>query len=125
MAIECRGDLRKLPLTLALKIYEIEIMRVIRYGMGGLSPKLAKGTMRNLDKSKTMFLKAAPGVSKHTPNTFVLALTKENTLCESLEELGYEFDENAWTEYNNELDNERANIGRNDYIDGPAFHNDA
>ena len=124
-AIACLGDLKKLPLTLALRIYGIKIMPIIRYGIGSITPKLAKGTMRNLDRSKTMFLKAALGMSKHTSNTFVLALTEENTLCENLEEIGYKFDGDTWTEYNNELENKRADFRRNDYTDGPAFHSDA
>ncbi|XP_018495048.1 uncharacterized protein LOC108864261 [Galendromus occidentalis] len=62
----CLGDLRKLPLNLAMKIYDMKIMAIVRYGMSTIAPHLAKTTMTELDKSKTIFLKATLGLSRES-----------------------------------------------------------
>lgn len=122
--IMCLGNLQKLPLTLAMKIYEIKIMPLIRYGMASISPKLAKCSMTVLDRGKLLFLKATLGLSKHTSNTFVLAMTGEKTLCENLKDMGYEFNETAWKDYSDELERKRADFDIEEYAAGPAFHSE-
>ncbi|XP_018497542.1 uncharacterized protein LOC108865217 [Galendromus occidentalis] len=119
--IVCLGNLQKLPLTLALKIFQIKIMPTIRYGFNCISTKLARTNLEKLDKCKLLYLKSALGLSKYTSNTFVLTLTKEKTLCEDLEELGYKFDETVWKEYKENLDRKNAEFNIQVYSEGPAF----
>ncbi|XP_028968153.1 neurexin-1b [Galendromus occidentalis] len=117
----CLGDLQKLPLNLAMKIYDMKIMAIVRYGMSTIAPHLAKTTMTELDKSKTIFLKATLGLSRYTSNTFVLALAGEKTLCEDLSELGYRFNDTAWNEYRESLKIKRAKHHNAGFTTGPAF----
>ena len=117
--IMCLGNLQKLPLELAMKIFSLKIMPIVRYGLTNIAPKLAKTTMLNLDRCKTLYLKSTLGVSRHTSNSFVLALTEEQTLCEDLKEIGYEF--GAWEEYvETQARRRQAHLERN-FTAGPAF----
>lgn len=123
-AIVCLAELQKMPLTLAMKIFEIKIMPTLRYGMRCISPRLSKTVMEKLDRNKTIFLKATLGVSKHTSNTFVLALAREKTLCEDLKDQGHEFDEEAWGEYAKDRTARINEYHAQNYISGPAFLSD-
>ena len=89
--------------------------------MSNIEPKLAKTSMEDLDKSKTLFLKATLGVSKYTSNTFVLTLTREKTLCEDLHEMGYHFNETVWKEYKETIEAKRTKCQNEDFSEGPAF----
>ena len=42
--IACLGNLRQIPLVLALKIFEMKIMSIVRCGMECISPRLSWGT---------------------------------------------------------------------------------
>ena len=76
--------------------------------------------MINLDRCKTMFLKAVLGLSHHTLNTFVLALVGEKTLCENLKVQGHHF--GAWKDYEENVETRRKNFRVLDYRSGPAFN---
>lgn len=117
--IACLGNLRKLPVDLALKIFDIKIMPTIRYGMRSIAPRLAKTSMINLDRCKTLYLKAVLGLSRHTSNTFVLALVREKTLCEDLSGMGYKFE--PWSDYMANIETRRSNYREQEYETGPAF----
>ena len=95
--IACLGNLQKIPLTLAMKMFDPKIMPMIRCGMTAISRRLAKTNMRNLDRCKSMYLKAVFGLRKHTSNTLVLDLANEKTICQTLRSMNYEFGD--WEEY--------------------------
>ena len=84
-------------------------------------PRLCKTSMLNLDKCKTLYLKAVLGLSNHTSNTFVLQLTKQRSVCEDLRELDYTFEEKAWEEYEKEREAKKAEHHLQNLSDGPAF----
>lgn len=60
-AIVCLGDLQRIPLSLAMRIFSVKLMPIIRYGMSNIAPKLAKTSMEDPDKSKKLFLKPRSG----------------------------------------------------------------
>ena len=62
-----------------------------------IAPKPARTTTLKLDGCKTPHLKSTLDLSTHTSNTFVLALTAGQTLCEDPKDMGYEF--KVWEEY--------------------------
>ena len=61
--------------------FEMKIMSIFRYGMECISPRLTMSSMLNLDRCKTLYLKAVLRLSNHTSNTFVLELTNQKSLC--------------------------------------------
>jgi hypothetical protein len=121
--IACIGPLQKLPLPLALKIFDIKVMPTITYGMTCISPRLSTTSMLNLDRCKSIYLKAVLGMSRHTSNTFVLMLTEEKTLCESLKDHGFNFGTEAWEGYAKSIEEKRNRYHAQKYSDGPAFKN--
>ena len=64
--IVCLGNLQRLPVDLAIKVFEIKVMPIVIYGMAVIAPKLAKTNMLKLDRCKSMYLKAVLGLSRHT-----------------------------------------------------------
>ena len=68
---------------------------------------LSKNAMIKLDRCKTLYLKAALGVSKNSSNTYILDLTEQKTLCEDLRIMGYMLQESAWREYAEQLEERR------------------
>ena len=117
--IVCLGNLQDIPLTLAMKIFDLKIMPMIRYGMTAISRRLAKTNMRNLDRCKSIYLKAVFGLSKHTSNTFVLDLANEETICEILRSMNYEFC--GWEEYAEELERRRSENRKRGHTVEPAY----
>ncbi|XP_018494810.1 uncharacterized protein LOC108864181, partial [Galendromus occidentalis] len=57
----CLGNVRRLPLELAIKIFNINIVPTITYGMTCISQRLSKTALLKLDKCKTLYLKSALG----------------------------------------------------------------
>ena len=108
--ILCLGDLEKLPMDLAKKIFELKIVPVIRYGMHSIAPRLSKSSMINLDRCKFMYFKAVLGLSRHMSNTFVLSLARENTMCESLRDQNCKFE--AWGSMNSTSERKEKNTGK-------------
>ena len=105
-AIVCIENLPKLPIELAMKIFDLKIMSMIKYGMKIVSPNVARSSMENLDRCKSAYIKAMLGLSRHTSNTFVLALTNQKTLCETLRKENYVVE--AWNEYAQNLEGKRV-----------------
>lgn len=120
--IACLGNLQKIPLALAMKIFDLKIMPMIRYGMSAISKRLAKTTMHNLDRCKSLYLKSIMGLSRHTSNTFVLALAEQKTICETLKDMDYEFHE--WEKYAEDIESKRSELRKKDFSAGPAFSRD-
>ena len=118
--IACLGDLQELPLSLAMRIYDMKVMPMIRYGMSCVSNKLSQA-MVSLDKCKTTYLKSVLGLSRYTSNTFVLELAERRSLCEDLSQLGYRFQTDTWINYTLHLTEKRAKLRENNLTDGPAF----
>ena len=119
--VACLGDLRRIPLDLALKIYAIKIMPIIQYGLRCISKRIPRTSMQTLDRSKSLYLKAVLGLSNCTSNTYVLELADQRSLCEDLKGLGYEFQEATWTEYADIRRAKREEFHRKKFRDGPAF----
>ena len=117
-------NFEKLPLELAMKVFELKVMPMIRYGLSSIAPRQSKTSMMDLDKCKTMYLKVFLGLSRHTSNTFVLALTDEKTLCEDLTSMGFAFTQKSWTDYSENLDQRRALFQHRNFTGGPALQND-
>ena len=94
-------------------------MPMIGYGMKIVSPSVTKTSMENLDRCKSAYIKAVMGFSRNTSNTFVLALTNQKTLCETLRKENYVFE--VWNEYAQNLKRKRAEYREKRYKKGPAF----
>ena len=120
-AVACLGNLQKLPLLLALRLFEMKLMSMIRYGLSCIADKLSLSAMVHLDRCKTVYLKSALGMSKHSSNTFVLELTGQRTLCEDLSHMGYRFQPDTWIIYTLLIAAKRAKLSEKDLMTGPAF----
>ena len=66
-----------------MKIFDLKIMTMIKYGMKIISPNLAKVAMENLDRCKSAYIKTILGVGRNTSNTFILVLMNQKTICET------------------------------------------
>ena len=117
--IACLGDLQRMPLEMLERIFDIKIMPMIRYGMASISGRLSRTAMQNLDRCRSLYLKAALGLSRYTSNTFVLKLAEQKTICETLKDLHYEFTE--WEKYAEDLERKRSELAERKLTTGPAF----
>ena len=106
--IVCLGNLEKPPLELAMKVFELKVMPMIRYGLSVIAPRLTKTSMIDIDKCKTLYLKPVLGLSRYASNTFTLALANEKTLCEDLKNMGFVFTQKSWTDYSENLERRRT-----------------
>ena len=98
------GNLRKISLQSALRIFDSKVKPIASYGLHLISPYLKSSHMTELDIIKNRFLKKTLSLPMWTGNELVYKLCETTRFCQELAEKGYRFEENNYLAYLREVE---------------------
>jgi Reverse transcriptase (RNA-dependent DNA polymerase) len=85
LAMNMYGDLRKLSIDCAKKLFKIKFAPMASYGIEVIWPFLSVKDFKELEKVKSRYLKRVLGVHKNNKNTYVYRLAEEALFVEELQ----------------------------------------
>lgn len=114
-------NIQLIPLDLCFKIFTMKIIPIATYCLRAISSYLKLEDLKDLDRIKAKFLKAAVGLPDNASNTFVFHLCSTNTLVHDLIQMGFEFPQPVLNDYFIFRENRNFNFVVENYTGGPAF----
>mgnify|MGYP005803606199 CR=1 FL=1 len=90
-----------------LKVFKVKIKPIATYGIQLTAPHLTKANLLQLDIVKSKYLKKALALPMATNNDLVYNLCDTKRLCEELKESGIQFNEKAYDEYQEEVEEKK------------------